>query len=122
MAQESNEMYDKFGFPETIDRLVCTNATAAILEKQETMYQEYVNCVKNTVDLKQMNMDMRFMIRTIITSLKFSTTITDLQTSSMRLYAQRFVQCFLSTIQGIGLNRLDEFLFQFCKCCAPSYF
>lgn len=89
MAQDSAELND--GFFEMVDKVECKNATADVLERQATLYQEFMNCVKNTVDIKMMNQDLRFMLKSIIMSMKFTTTLSDAAISSIRVYSQRLV-------------------------------
>lgn len=91
MSQDSAEFSDKFGFYEMVDKLDCKNVSADVLARQEILYQDFVNCVKNTVDIKMMNQDLRFMLRTIITSMKFTPmTLSDTVISSIRVYSQRY--------------------------------
>lgn len=59
------------------------------MEMQESFYQDYVECIKNTVDIKLMNQDIRFMMKTVITALKINATLSDLHTSLLRFYSQR---------------------------------
>lgn len=91
MSQDSAEFSDKFGFYEMVDKLDCKNVSADVLARQEILYQDFVNCVKNTVDIKMMNQDLRFMLRTIITSMKFTPmTLSDTVISSIRVYSQSY--------------------------------
>lgn len=69
----------------------CRNNSAVVLEKQESLYQEFVKCVTATVDVKQMTQDIRFMLRSIITAMKINSTLSELHTSSLRLYSQRYI-------------------------------
>lgn len=98
ISQQATENYDEFGISKFTNKLNCKNTSAIVLEKQETLYQEFMKCVQNTVDIKQMNQDIRFMVRTIILALKFNSTLSEMQTSSLRLYSQRSVFHFLHTL------------------------
>lgn len=92
MAQEAADFNDKLGFYEMMDKVDCKTGTADVLAKHEMLYQEFVDCVKNTVDIKMMNQDLRFMLKSIITSMKFTTSMSETVMSSIRVYSQRFVK------------------------------
>lgn len=113
ISQETD--YDKFGFSENIDRIACKNSSAAVLEKQETLYQEFVKCVKNTVDIKQMNQDLRLILRSVIIAFKTNATLSDLYTSSLRLYSQRYVYK-----RGFTLTCSKKISFSFCFSYCPK--
>ncbi|KAG4070311.1 hypothetical protein HA402_009390 [Bradysia odoriphaga] len=90
VSQDSAELNDRFGFFEMVDKLECKNASAAVLARQETLYQEFIDCVKNAVDIKMMNQDLRFILKSIITSMKLTTTLSDTVVSSIRVYSQSY--------------------------------